>query len=565
MLVYAVQKFVQSHSYISLLKKYKAIFVKKNRSLYHINVLVVLMVCISCATPIAPTGGPRDSVGPKILETNPETGTTNFKGRKFEFQFNEYVNRTSLNGNINIEPDLDLEYSVKWKKKKLIIEFESELPDSSTVILTLGSKIKDTKNNEIGVPITIAVSTGDEIDDGSIIGGIRSAEDGSGEENLKVLLYRMPVDLNERANYQAETDTGGVFRFSYLGEGDYKAFYVDDRNRNKIWDQNSESAQSFNREILTLEKEGKDTLDVLYLIKKDTLAPKLQGVGLFSSQRLRLRFNENIVVDEDSKVAVFDSLGNSFSSGYPLYISKDDPFVLFAQTEVPLAVSETFTINFEGVGDGAGNPVLSDDISFEGSAQVDTTNQRIIENKTESGLLLDQSVEIVYAGPISDPMIFDSTVVVEGELSFDDWPNIRAEGNVLFIDPQDSWIEGVEYQFLIWNPATQRRKLFKMDIWDAIELGEIEVSVESADSSIVYHYQLENEKASISIDSVFTQNILIENLLPLSYRLRVYQDINGNGIWDEGSVSPYAAPEPYYIRKNVKVQTGFTSEVIIQF
>lgn len=565
MLVYAVQKFVQSHLYISLLKKYKAIFVKKNRSLYHINVLVVLLMCISCATPIAPTGGPRDSVGPKILETSPATGTTNFKGKKFEFQFNEYVNRSSLTGNINIEPDLDLEYSVKWKKKKLIIEFESELPDSSTVILTLGSKIRDTKNNEIGTPITIAVSTGDEIDDGSIIGRIRSAEDGSGDENLKVLLYRMPVDLNERANYQAETDTGGVFRFSYLGEGDYKAFYVDDRNRNKIWDQSSEAAQPFNKEILTLEKEGKDTLDVLYLVKKDTLAPKLQGVGMFSSQRLRLRFNENITVNEGAELTILDSLGNNFSSGYPLFVSREDPFVLFVQTEVPLGASETFSINLQGIGDKAGNTVLSDGISFEGSAQEDTTTQRIIENKTASGLLLNQSVEIVYAGPISDPMIFDSTVVVEGELSFDDWPNIRAERNILYIDPQESWIEGVDYQFLIWNPATQRRKLFNMDIWDAIELGEIEVSVESADSSIAYNYQLENEIASISIDSVFTQSVLIENLPPLNYRLRVYQDINGNGIWDEGSVDPYIAPEPYYIRKNVKVQTGFTSEVIIQF
>lgn len=538
---------------------------KKNRLLYHINVLVVLVVCISCATPIAPTGGPRDSIGPKILETSPITGTTNFKGRKFEFQFNEFVSRGSLPGNINIEPDLDLEYSLKWKKKKLTIEFESDLPDSTTIILTLGSNIKDTKNNKIGAPTTIAVSTGDEIDDGNIIGRIRSANDGNGEEDLRVLLYRLPVDLSQRANYQAETDTGGVFRFSYLSEGDYKAFYVDDRNRNKIWDQSSESAQPFNKEVVSLAKAGKDTLDVLYVIKKDTLAPKLQGVGMFSTNRLRLRFNENIEVQDQSNVIILDSLGTQFTTGYPLYVDKKDPFVLFAQTDAPLGLSNTFSLRFNGIEDAGGNSALDDGIEFEGTAQEDTTNQRIIDNITKSGLLLDQSVEIVYANPISDPMIFDSTVVVEGELSFDDWPNIRAEGNVLFIDPQDQWIEGVDYQFLIWNPATQRRKLFKMDIWDAIELGEIQVNVESGDSTQSYNYTLENEKVSVSIDSEFIQSVQIGDLPPLSYRLRVFHDKNGNGVWDEGSVIPFVAPEPYYIRKNVKVQTGFTSEVVIQF
>ena len=58
--------------------------------------LLVVTLFFSCATPIAPTGGPADKTGPKIEETSPETGTVNFEGRKISFEFSEFVNRSSF-------------------------------------------------------------------------------------------------------------------------------------------------------------------------------------------------------------------------------------------------------------------------------------------------------------------------------------------------------------------------------------------------------------------------------------------------------------------------------------
>ena len=541
-------------------------YVKKTPLLYHILVLVAATVFLSCATPIAPTGGPADKSGPEILETNPVSGTTNFEGRKFEFQFSEFVNRSSIQNNITIEPDLGLEYTTKWKKKRLIIEFENRLPDSTTIILTLGADITDTKRNKIGAPITLAVSTGDEIDEGTVTGRIRRADTGESAEGVKVLLYRSPIDLTEKATYQAQTDTGGVFNFSYLREGTYQALYVDDRNRNKIWDQGSETAQPFSREIIEIEKSGADTLDVLYIVQQDTLAPKLQGVGLFSSNRLRLRYNENIQVDENTSITILDSLQNPYSEAYPLYISKKDPFVLFAQSESALNENANFSLRTSGITDGFGNEAVASGIEFEGSAQEDTTFQRIIENTTENGLFPDQSIRVMYAAPISDPMITDSIVVVEGEVSFDDWPAIRTERNILFVDPQeDTWIEGVDYQFLIWNPATQRRQLLEPEIWDAAELGELSISVTGADSSDQYSLSLINKNINVSFDSVFSASVEISDLAPIDYQLIVFKDENGNNRWDSGSTIPFEAPEPYYIQRKVSIRSGFTSEILIQF
>jgi len=213
-------------------------------------VLVVVTLFISCAVPIAPTGGPADKTGPNIIKTFPESGTVNFEKRELSIEFSEFVNRDSFEKELNIEPDLGIQYKVKWRRKTALVEFERNLPDSTTVILTIGGNTTDVRNNKIGEPIKLAVSTGDEIDKGEIVGIIKSAETGKAQTEVRVLLYRAPFDLSKPATYSAEPDTGGNFKFAYLREGRYKTIALDDRNRNKIWDRGNETARPFNEEFI---------------------------------------------------------------------------------------------------------------------------------------------------------------------------------------------------------------------------------------------------------------------------------------------------------------------------
>ncbi|MDX1672235.1 MAG: Ig-like domain-containing protein, partial [Balneolaceae bacterium] len=281
--------------------------------------LLLCLLVISCATPTAPTGGPPDREGPEVLSTEPETGTTNFSGRSIKFSFSEFVKRNTLQQALTIEPDLGIEYSINWGRKSVAIEFEERLPDSTTIIVTLGTDLADVNGNKISSPKKVAVSTGPEIDSGEIYGRVVSARTGRGESGHRILLYRTPADLSTKAIYSAETDTSGRFQFSYLSEGTYKAFWLNDRNRNKIWEPERERAQPFPRDRLELLKGATDTLETLYVANADTTAPNLQGVGLFSSRRLRLRFSENIEWTNRSQVQVQDSLGNRYADAYPLY------------------------------------------------------------------------------------------------------------------------------------------------------------------------------------------------------------------------------------------------------
>lgn len=535
------------------------------RRIYHINVLLFVALILSCATPTRPTGGPPDKEGPKIEKTVPETGTINYTDQKFEFHFSEFVNRSTFEKELSIEPDLGIEYEVNWKRKRATVEFKEAFPDSNTIILTVGANTTDMKNNKMGAPIQLAISTGDDIDDGRVYGQIKNAEDGKARAGQKVLLYRSPVDLNNAATYIAETDTGGVFNFGYLREGTYKAIMVDDRNINRTWDRGREKALPFNIEFLELEKGATDTLDVAYWVDADTTRPELQGVGLLSTNRLRLRFSEEVRFTPSTNIQVLDTLGQTYTTAFPLYIPQDEAYIAYAYARNNLNADEVYNIQVEGIMDLSGNEAIADLDPFMGSNQADTVRQDIITFNGENGLYPNQPLVIEYTKPITDPMVNDSTVIVEGEVDFKNWPNVSILDNKLTIPPQENWLEGVDYKFLVWNPGTQRRQLISVDIWDVVDFGSVELNIESADSSESFRVLLFDETNLVDVDTSSTSTLFLDNLPPISYTLVVFADQNGNGIWDAGSVDPFIKPEPFYIQNALNVQKGFTSDVSIDF
>jgi hypothetical protein len=172
---------------------------------------------------------------------------------------------------------------------------------------------------------------------------------------------------------------------------------------------------------------------------------------------------------------------------------------------------------------------------------------------------------VEFIRPISQQEVVDSTVVIEGDVDFKNWPNISIQDNKLTIPPQQNWLEGVDYKFLVWNPKSRRRQLIDPNIWDPVNFGGIEIDVTSPDSTKAFRLQLYDDKNTFSIDSTFSNFISIEDIPPIKYTLVLFQDLNGNGIWDYGSVDPYIKPEPYYIQQNINIQRGFTSEVKIDF
>lgn len=525
---------------------------------------VLFIIYLGCATPSQPTGGPPDEEGPTIIRSEPETGTVNFEGNSIILHFSEFVDRGSLNQALVIEPDIGLEYDLDWGRKSVEIQFDRELPDTTTLIVTVGTEFQDMNNNEMAQPRKIAVSTGPEIDEGKIFGRVVNAETGEVEDGQRVLLYREPFDLQEKADYIASTDTSGAFQFSYLSDGIYKAIWVEDRNRNKIWEPEQERAQPFSREFIKLEKAAEDTIGTVYSVSEDTTKPALQGIGLFSSQRMRMRFSENMQLTDTTEIIVADTLGNPHSNAIPLYIQPNDKFIFFAHSEEPLTEEESYTLDIIGLTDEAGNTLVETTQTFTGSAQEDTTNQRIIKRNTTSGYYPTDPIAITYAKPIEENAIIDSLKIVEGDSLIEDWPNTEIHYNVLNILPDKQWREGANYEVRTWDPQVEDYRQFQPEIWHDSQMGSLNIMLEDSTMENVY-LRIENDESDFVRDTTFAGEVEVTNLPPLNYKVIAYHDHNENGRWDYGEIEPFTEPEPYFIQRRVPVKTDFTGDLTIDF
>lgn len=521
-----------------------------------------VIVAVSCATPSSPTGGPPDKEGPAIIRTEPETGKTNFSGRTITLHFSEFVNRGSLDKAIVVEPDIGIRYKLDWGRKSVEIVFDRAIPDSTTLIVTIGTEFKDVNGNKMAKPQKVAVSTGPVIDDGSLVGKILNAKTGKGEEGNRILLYRDPVDLDKKADYIASTDTSGNFQFSYLSQGRYKAFWVEDRNRNKKWDRESERAQPFAREFVTLEKSATDTLGTVYRTPVDTTKPALQGIGLFSSRRLRMRFSENIKLTDSVAITITDTTGSPMWDAYPLYIQPGERFVLFGQSKQPLGPDSFYGMDIRGIVDSFGNELKNVTQTFSGSAQKDTTQQRIIGRNNLSGYYPEEPVVITYARPITESAIKDSLKIVAGDTLLKSWPGTQIHRNKLIINPDKQWKDGLSYEFRVWDPIIESHRKLQPEIWHSSRMGALALALRDSSGKIV-RVEITNEEAGVARNASLTDSVEVEQLPPLNYRVSAYRDINGNKKWDFGRVAPYEAPEPYFIQQKVPVKKAMTGELTI--
>lgn len=526
-----------------------------------LTLIIILAIIKSCATPVAPTGGEPDRTPPRVLSTNPPTGTTNFSGTEVRFNFDKFIDRNSFRRNISVEPDLGIEFEIDFRRRTGIVEFKSPLPDNTTIIVQAGTDITDTNRNKVDRPYEIAISTGDVLDNATIIARILDAETGRGESGRRVFLYREPYDLTQRANYIAQTDTSGSLAFGYIAEGTYKAFWVNDLNRNRIWDRERERAQPFGFETFDVAYGDSLNLGTLFVSIPDTVSPRIDGVGLLSATRLRLRLSEEVIWKSDAEIIVTDTLGNEYTKAFPLYESDEDPAILFAQSELALPEDQFFTLTPKGFTDRAGNSLRIDFSPFPGSAVQDTSILRTISHNAGSGLFPDEALEITYSKFIDDHAVRDSLQIIEGDQVVEAWPHLETDRHILRIKPAEQWQSGIRYQFRVWNPWEEEREIIEPDIWQRNQLGSIEITLQNNHPERVSYLTLTDKDYSIRVDTTFTETITIDNLPPLEYKAIVFEDVNENGRWDPGVVEPFEKPEPYAIRRSIPVREGFTSEV----
>jgi hypothetical protein len=204
--------------------------------------LIILSICIllySCANRGYPKGGPKDEEAPYIVKESPINGGVNFNEKKLNIYFNEFVQLKDVASNFMISPPQKKKPKVKLRGKRVLVEFQDSLRDSTTYSLDFGTSIVD--NNEAN-PMgryRYFFSTGNHIDTMQIGGNIYDSYTHEPIENAYVMLYdemsKDSVSLLEMPRYVARTDTAGYFSISNIQQKRYKIMAIEDTDRNYMF------------------------------------------------------------------------------------------------------------------------------------------------------------------------------------------------------------------------------------------------------------------------------------------------------------------------------------------
>jgi hypothetical protein len=202
-------------------------------------ILLAVLVIAGCAQINPLHGGAKDNFSPSIdsAGTYPLSGQTNFKSDKVVIKFSEYIILNNPSDNIIITPQLEMKPEISAKNKKLTIEFQEPLADSTTYTISFNHAVSDITEKNDSV-FQYVFSTGTYIDSLNVTGRITDAFTNQPNEGFLVGLYGVDteaefdsVPAKDRPIYIAQTNKSGNFQMNYLKAGEYYIFAIDDENR----------------------------------------------------------------------------------------------------------------------------------------------------------------------------------------------------------------------------------------------------------------------------------------------------------------------------------------------
>ncbi|RYZ49435.1 MAG: hypothetical protein EOP49_16275 [Sphingobacteriales bacterium] len=188
-----------------------------------------------CANMIPPTGGPRDSLPPILMQVNPKDSTLDFKGKKITLNFNEYVQLDQIQENLLVSPTPKILPTVEGKLRTVTITLRDTLEPNTTYSLNFGNAIKDVNEGNAVKNFTYLFSTGKALDTLTISGNVIVAENGRPDSTLVVVLHKDFADsaLRERPRYVAKVDNKGYFQFRNLPPDTYAIYSFKDESNSR--------------------------------------------------------------------------------------------------------------------------------------------------------------------------------------------------------------------------------------------------------------------------------------------------------------------------------------------
>lgn len=259
-----------------------------------------------CAKMSAPTGGPKDTEPPVPLRSSPVNYSTNFKGKKFIVEFDEFVDLKNVSQELLVSPPVANKPKVVMRGKKMVVRINNELADSTTYNFNFFNSVTDLNEGNVLENFQFEFSTGDTFDSTYMGGIVTDAFTGKPLKDVNIMLYRQFSDSTPRTQKPecvGRTNADGLFIVPNMKPEPYYVFALRDLNNNMIFDMPGEAIAfcdstirpSFKPEVMAdtirlIEKISRDKKDTVF---RDSIHTYTVMVTTLDDMSLNLFTEEN--------------------------------------------------------------------------------------------------------------------------------------------------------------------------------------------------------------------------------------------------------------------------------
>ncbi len=523
-----------------------------------------LFLFASCASIVAPSGGPIDKTPPVCKKKLPKDNTVNFKEKAIEFTFDEFIVLNDIVNQFIISPPLDENPDIKIKGKKIQVTFGEDLKPNTTYTLNFGNGIKDNNEGNILTGLTYTFSTGNYIDSLSLQGSLLDGFTKLPLANVAVGLYKITEDstiFKVKPWYLTRPDSSGNFKFTNLSPATYELVAFEDANRNLKIETNEKIAFYKDSIDLTYIKKDSNLYQLILspqtinktpkvIIYKELAKGKYQIITTASNCNISI--NNNTFNKKETQI-----LKTSYKTCDTITLFTNsvcvDSTVLKVSVDTIIEIivikckSKNYTKNV------IASPKNINDYNFLNPVRISFTNPPIDIREKEIKFFKEDTIELTNFKLIKDTLDPLTLLLVHPFKPETKYTLSIPKGKIKDLYGQELDSTGI---FI----STAKAGFF----------GNLSISIANADrlNLIVQLLSVEN---TVLHENLINSNRTISytNLIPGSYFVKVIKDDNKNSVWDGGDYFIKKQPEKVYITpksldvranwdiSNIKIETGF--------
>ena len=587
--------------------------------------LMLMIVVYSCASMGNPDGGPYDEEPPKFVRSTPKPFAINSKEKKVTIEFDEFIKLEKAAEKVVVSPPQLEQPEIKASGRKVVVGLVDSLRPNTTYTIDFADAIVDNnEGNPLG-NYAFTFSTGTTIDTMEVSGTVLSASDLEPVKNIQVGLHSDLSDsafMKKPFDRVSRTDSRGHFSIRGIAPGKYRIYALMDGNQNCLFDSKTEMIafsdsiiipamedamrqdtiwkdsltidtiksvgytrflpddiilrafkEENDRQYLTRSERDKENHFVLTFSARADMLPTLKGLNFDERDAFIIEKtdrNDSICYwIKDSLIYQMDTLEIQMD-----YLATDTLDRLVPQTDTLFLANKLTRAEREKLEAKAAEEKEKERKKKEKKGEKiepEPTKFLTLNVDAPSAFDLDRNVYLSFDEPVASIDTAAIHMEIKKDSLWEEIPFLFVSDSVLprKYEILAEWEPEKEYQLSIdsmafkgvyglhTNKVKQTMKVKKLD-----EYGTILLNITGADSTAVVEL-LDGSGKVLRQQRITPQNTAdFYYLNPgTKFYIRLFNDRNGNGVWDTGKYSEHLQPEEvYYFPKVWEMKANFEFE-----